>query len=313
MITIIQLEYLIAIDTYKNYAKAAEHCNVTQPTLSMQVKKLEEELGVTIFDRSRQPVVTTGVGALIIEQARISLRELQKIPLAVEQFDKTVSGRLQLGIIPTISAYLLPLFIGDFTKKYPQVHLSITEAYTHDILRMLHNDQLDLAIVATPVNDLKVIEEPLYYEEIKVYMNYGHPLMNKDSLTADDVQRDDIWMLTQGNCFRNQVMNICKNNDKNRPEKQVTYESTSLETLKKLVDSEGGIMLMPELAVLELNARQLKQVKSFVEPVPLREVGLIYVRSVSKISLIEIIKQTIMEAMPSEMLDKSRGTKVEWH
>ncbi len=313
MITVIQLEYLIAIDTYKNYAKAAEHCSVTQPTLSMQVKKLEDELGVIIFDRSRQPVITTDVGKLIIEQARISLREIQKIPLAVAQYGKTISGRLQVGIIPTISSYLLPMFIGDFSAKYPEMQLSITEAYTHDIIRMLHNDQLDVAIVATPVNDYRVIEEPVYYEEIKVYMNYGHPLMSKELLTAEDVRREDIWMLTQGNCFRNQVINICNNKDINSAEKQITYESTSLETLKKLVDSEGGIMLMPELAVLELNARQLKQVKSFVSPVPLREVGLIYVRNVSKINLIEILKQSIIEAMPQEMLDKEKGAKVEWH
>jgi LysR family hydrogen peroxide-inducible transcriptional activator len=312
MITVIQLEYLIAIDTYKNYAKAAEHCNVTQPTLSMQVKKLEEELGVTIFDRSRQPVTTTDVGKVIIEQARISLREVQKIPLVVNQYGKNVSGRLQVGIIPTISSYLLPMFIGDFSIKHPQIQLSITEAYTHDILRMLQNDQLDVAIVATPVNDFKVMEEPIYYEEIKVYMSYGHPLMNKELLVAEDVQRSDIWMLTQGNCFRNQVMNICNGNNSKLADKQITYESTSLETLKKLVDSEGGFMMMPELAVLELNARQLKQVKSFAPPVPLREVGLIYVRSVSKISLIEILKQSIIDALPPEMCRKDRGLKVEW-
>ncbi len=312
MISIIQLEYLIAIDTYKNYAKAADRCSVTQPTLSMQIKKLEEELGVVIFDRSKQPVITTDVGKVIVDQARIALREIQKINILSEEFNQTISGRLKVGIIPTISAYLLPLFIGIIAEKFPDVQLSITEAYTNELIRMLKSDLLDVAIVATPEHDEAIIEDKIYYEEIKVYTAFGHPLIQKDKLTTKDIQRDDIWMLSHGNCFRNQVINLCSQPNEVEMQKQISYESTSLETLKKLVDSEGGFMLMPELATLELNSRQIKQVKSFEQPVPLREIGLIYVRSVSKIQLIQILKEVVTQAVPSEMLNSNRGQVVEW-
>jgi LysR family transcriptional regulator, hydrogen peroxide-inducible genes activator len=309
-ISLTQLEYILAIDTYRHFAKAAEACLVTQPTLSMQLKKLEEDLKISIFDRSKQPIIPTDAGKALIEQSRIVIREAKKLEQISKQFDDSFEGSFIIGIIPTIAPYLLPYFISDFLKKYKKIKLIIQELTTEEIILKLHRDEIDAAILATPLHENNIIEEPLFYEEIKVYAHYNHPLIKMKSLEHEDIQRDDIWMLSKGNCFRNQVINICTNPI--RMNDQLKYESGSIETLKKMVEMEGGFTLLPELAVLELPAKKLNQVIEFRKPKPLREISIVYARSVVKKKFIDVLRKLITENIPEELINRKRGTVVEW-
>ena len=304
-ISLTQLEYILAIDTYRHFAKAADACLVTQPTLSMQLKKLEEELQLVIFDRSKQPIIPTDA-----EQARIILREAKKIDQIAKHYDDSFEGSLSIGIIPTLAPYLLPYFLGDFLKKYKQIKLVIQELTTEEIIFKLNKDEIDVGILATPLHENNLIEEPLFYEEIKVFAHYNHPLTKKKNLDHKDILRDDIWMLSHGNCFRSQVINICSNPIKMND--QLKYESGSIETLKKMVEMEGGFTLLPELAVLELSNKRINQIAEFKKPKPLREISLVYARSVSKKKLIDVLKKLIISNVPVELLNKKRGVVVEW-
>jgi len=279
-ISLTQLEYVLAIDNYRHFAKAADACLVTQPTLSMQLKKLEEELKMEIFDRSKYPIIPTNAGVELIKQARIILREAKKLEQIAKYYDDTYEGTLNIGIIPTIAPYLLPYFLGDFIKKFKHIKLVIQELKTEEIIFRLNKDELDVGILATPLHNTDLLEEPLFYEEIKVFAHYKHPLLKLKEIDENDIARDDIWMLSQGNCFRNQVINICSNTM--RINEQLSYESGSLETLKKMVEVEGGFTLLPELAVLELPAKKLNQIVGFKNPKPMREVSMVFARSVAK-------------------------------
>jgi|JI10StandDraft_1071094.scaffolds.fasta_scaffold99295_2 LysR family hydrogen peroxide-inducible transcriptional activator len=307
----VQLSYIIALDQYKNFAKAAEKCMVTQPTLSMQIKKMEDSLGIIIFDRSKQPIVHTEIGKIIIDQARVILREKDKIEELILMEKKTLSGSLKIAVIPTIAPYLLPLFLGKIMVQYPNLKLEIQEKKTDEIIHLLKNDEIDVGVLSTPTAESQIIEMPLYYEEIKVYSDGKHPFIKLDILAPEQLIRKDIWMLSEGNCFRNQVINLCAIRINKRYENRLNYQSGSLETLKKFVDSEGGFTLLPELAILEMPNRQMNQVKQ-LNPPAVREIGLVYVRNVAKLKWINILANIIKEAIPKEMLDKKRGKLVEW-
>lgn len=309
-ISLTQLEYVLAIDTYRHFAKAADACLVTQPTLSMQLKKLEEEFNLDIFDRSKQPIIPTDAGKKMIEQARIIVREAKKLEQIAKHYDDSFEGNLNIGIIPTLAPYLLPYFLGGFIKKYKQIKLVIYELKTEDIILKLNKDELDLGILATPLHENNLIEEPMFYEEIKVFAHYSHPLTKKKFLDHKDIEREDIWMLSQGNCFRNQIINICANQI--RVNSQLKYESSSLETLKKMVETEGGFTFLPELAILELPAKRLSQVAEFKKPKPLREISMVYARSMSKKKFIDVLKNEIIGSIPKELTNKKRGSVVEW-
>ena len=217
---------------------------------------------------------------------------------------------MTIGIIPTLAPYLLPYFLGDFIKNYKKIKLVIHELTTEEIIFKLNKDELDVAILATPLHESNIMEEPLFYEEIKIYAHYNHPLTKKKNLEHKDILRDDIWMLSKGNCFRNQVINICTNSSyKNN---HLQYESSSIETLKKMVEIEGGFTLLPELAVLELPAKKINQIAEFKKPKPLREISIVYARSVAKKKLIDVLKKIILANIPEELANKKRGTVVEW-
>jgi LysR family hydrogen peroxide-inducible transcriptional activator len=207
---------------------------------------------------------------------------------------------------------LLPQFLGKFIKKHPAVKLNIREMMTQDIIMQLKKDEIDVGILATPLHDEAIHEDPVFYEEIKVYTQYGHPLSKKKHVSPKEIQRNDLWMLSEGNCFRGQVINLCHKDLRSLEDDSLRYESGSLETLKKMVEAEGGFTLLPELAVMELSTRQLGQIVNFEAPSPLREVSLVYVRNAAKRDLIDILKKSIIEALPEEMTDKSRGVVVEW-
>lgn len=309
MITLVQLEYIIAVDTYRHFAQAADKCFVTQPTLSMQIKKLEDYLDVVIFDRSKQPIIPTKAGERIIEQARRVLAEANRITEIVDDINNKIEGDLIIGVIPSLAPYILPLFIGEFTRRYPGVNVIIKELLTNQIIDQLKKDTIDVGLLVTPLNDIAITERILLYEEIVVYHNRDHNFAGYDFMKPEDTVSPDIWLLSEGHCFRSQAVNLCSiDNEENNNNLRFRYESGSLETIKKMVESEGGFTLLPELAVSE----GMAHIKHFMQPVPLREVSLAYSRNFAKIRLLELLEQTIKESVPPKMLKPDRGDVVEW-
>ncbi len=310
MITFIQLEYITALDTYRHFATAADKCFVTQPTLSMQIKKLEEELEVVLFDRTKQPVIPTEQGKQVIAQARVVLQEAAKIENLINDLKQQVKGVLRIGLIPTVAPYLLPLFAGNFKVTYPDVELIVEEAVTEKIEKMLEQDTLDVGIVVTPLHNNQIIEHPIYYEEMLIYHHAGHPVAQQPVIKVNEIDPNEIWLLGDGHCFRNQVINFCDLKNIKTSQLPFKFEAGSIDTLMKIIDREGGYTLIPELAALEKEGS--KQIKSFDGITPLREVSLVYTRKFAKTRLIELLAESIKQSVPGKLLDRERGSVVEW-
>ncbi|MEJ8844317.1 LysR substrate-binding domain-containing protein [Lacibacter sp. H375] len=297
--TLTQLEYIVALDTHRHFAVAAEKCFVTQPTLSMQIQKLEEELGVKIFDRTKQPVIPTEVGTEIITQARVTLRESNMIKQIINDQKDTLSGELRIGIIPTLAPYLLPSLYKAVREKYPQLNLVIKESITEDVIHELKNNRLDCCIVVTPLKDPSIKEYVLFYEELFVYVSAKNVLSDKKYVLASELDPNQLWLLEEGHCFRSQILNLCelrKSSDFN-----FKYETGNIETLKRMVDKSDGITILPELAVMEFSKSQLKLVKQLKRPSPAREVSLVTHRDHIKTKLINTIKEEILNIVPVQM------------
>ena len=298
--TLDQLRYIVALDSERNFVRAAEKCFITQPALTLQIQKLEEELGVIIFDRSKKPLVPTDIGRPIIEQAKFILQETDKIRETVKEYRQDLSGELKLGIIPTLAPYLVPLFINDFLARYPHVEITITEKQTETIIAQLKNSELDAGVFVTPWNDPHIRLAPMFYETFYVYVSPEHPLFRKKYVSYTDLALDDIWLLEEGNCFRNQVINICRvAPQKDKP--AFRYESASIEALKKIVETRAGLTLIPELALSSIPESNCFMLRSFKKPVPVREVSLVTSRSYVKKRLIEKLHEQITAHIPSAM------------
>jgi len=307
--TLQQLEYIVALDTYRHFVTAAEHCFVTQPTLSMQVLKLEEEIGTLIFDRKKQPVEPTKAGTQILLKARQILREVNQLKALVSDEKESTEGLFRLGIIPTVAPYLIPLFVGEFMKEHPKTSLSIEEMKSSDIIEGLKNDTLDLGILATPLSEKQLREVPLYYEPFLLYVSEHHPLYKKKVVQSKDVNQEGLWILNQGHCFRSQVLNICK--PKNQVDKVgLHYESGSIETLKKIIDANDGYTLVPELSIT--NDQDKKLSRRFEEPQPVREISIVTHNSFTKEVLIEDLRKSILNKLPSTFKKNKRFYTVKW-
>ena len=297
-----QLEYIVALDKYCHFGKAAKACHVSQPTLSMQINKLEEELQVMIFDRSKNPLKVTAEGEVIIRQAKVALRELRKIPDLVDEMKDGPKGSLRLAVIPTMAPYLIPLFASHFAKEYPDVDLSIEAHTTEDILRLLDEDTIDVACMATPLKNDNVIERVLFYEPFSLYASQNSTLYQKEKVAESDLQLKDLWLLTEGHCFRNQVLRFCHMQRSPQGLRHgLAFESGNLETLKNMVNQSGGYTLLPELAVRQLSGENLKQVRHFLDPIPTREVSLVHSRVFLKERLIEALEKVILNSIPKEL------------
>ncbi len=312
MVSLIQLEYIVAVDTYRHFAKAAEKSFITQPTLSMQIKKMEEDLDVVIFDRSKQPVVPTLAGEKIIAQARIILEESGKLDQIAKESKDELIGELRIAVIPTISPYLLPRFSGNFRRKYPKVELKVTEMITERIEQELKNQHIDIGILVTPLNNSSIFEMPVYYEEMLVYSSQDHPYNHQQLVNVKQIKTDDIWLLTDGHCFKHQVVNLCDIDHYKNSELPFEFEGGNLDTLIKIIDKEGGYTLIPELAMYDMSKERKKQVRHFEHIVPLREVSLVYTRKYQKSRLIEEMAKEIKASVPKEVLSNDRGTLVKW-
>ncbi|MBP9680918.1 MAG: LysR family transcriptional regulator [Bacteriovorax sp.] len=299
--TITQLEYILAVEKYKHFGKAAQACAVTQPTLSMQLQKVEEELGIIIFDRSKTPILTTLEGRQVVEQAKTVLREFKKIFSIVESSKNEIRGDFRLGVIPTLAPYVIPLFAANFVKKYPEVNLKIEEFKTEEMIELLGKDELDAGLLVTPLAGESFIERVLFHEPFFVFASKDHPLLKKTKLKDRDLDINDVWLLNEGHCFRQQVLNLCKLSKDFGHHGNLEFESGNLETLKNMVLNSAGYTLLPQLAVLNLSNENKKLVREFLGPVPTREVSLVHNRLFLKEKIITALEESIIEHLPKEL------------
>ncbi len=307
-LSLVQLQYLTALDEHRHFIKAAQSCFVTQPTLSMQIKKLEEELEVKLFDRSKQPIIPTDVGVLVIEQAKRVLNETKKIENILLEYKGKIAGDLNVGIIPTISPYLMPQLISQISKRYPEVRLNVRELMTEEIISLLHKDHRDVGIVATPLEIDGMVEKPIFYERFCIYLNPSHQAYDMDQLDAKILLEDKLWLLSEGNCFRDQAVNLCALKHTAALKNSFNYESGSIETLIRIVNLEGGATVIPEWASLNLRPEEKKNIRP-VKGNTVREVSLIYSRNFAKAKLSEAFYSTLQACVPVQ-LKKNAGNPV---
>ena len=290
--TITQLQYVLAVAEHKNFTLAAEKCFVTQPTLSMQIQKVEEELKIQIFDRTKKPIQLTDIGQKIVNQAKNIVNEADRMKDIVEQQKGFIGGEFRLGIIPTIMPTLLPMFLNTFIKKFPKVKLIIEELNTDEIIVKLKNGNLDAAIAATPLSEEKLKEIVLYYEPFVAYIPEKHRISDKKEIEVSDLNLDEILLLQDGHCFRDGILNLCKNQDIVSLN-NFQIQSGSFETLIKLADEGLGLTLLPYLHTLDLKDNDRLKLKHFKDPKPAREISLIFPKTELKIQIIDALKQTI--------------------
>jgi len=296
--TLQQIEYIVALNRHRHFVKAAEECGVTQPTLSAMVQKLEDELDVKIFDRSKHPIEPTAIGEKIIRQAETTLNEMRRIQEVVDNETNSVTGTLKIGIIPTIAPYLVPDFIATFRKDYEFISLTISEMRTTNVLEQLQNGYIDLAIVSTPLDQPDMLEIPLYYEKFIAYFSPTQ-IHAEVPLNAKDMPLDDLWILQEGHCARRQIFNFCHAETSNH-----MYEAGSIDTLIKIVDKNGGYTVIPELHRPFLTENQLKNVREITSPPAVREVSILIRKDFVKERMINAVANTIKKIIPPQMLDE---------
>ena len=290
--TITQLKYVLAVAEHQNFTKAAEKCFVTQPTLSMQIQKLEDQLNIQIFDRSKKPIELTDVGRKIVFQSRNIVNEADRIQDIVDQQKGFIGGEFKLGIIPTIMPTLLPMFLKTFISRFPKVKLKIEELTTEEIIQRINDGHLDAAIASTPLQDETIKERVLYFEPFVAYIPEEHRLHNKTKIEVSDLEIDDMLLLEDGHCFRDGVINLCKA-FKNHEDDNFQLESGSIEMLVKLSNEGLGMTLLPYLHTLDIGEKEKKNLRYFNEPSPAREVSLIYHKSELKMQIIEALQTVI--------------------
>lgn len=307
--TFTQLEYIIALDRHRHFAVAAEQCFVTQPTLSMQINKLEQELGLKIFDRSKQPVLPTTAGAEIIEKARKLIADRNELLEAIQSKKDAIKGELRIGIIPTLAPYLLPLFVNSLTTRFPELKLKVSELITQTLVNYLREGRIDVGILVTPLQEAGIAEDVLFYEELVAYVSKKNSVYRKQYVLPKDIDPDKLWLLEEGHCFRSQIVNLCELRKKTKGGSHFEYEAGSIETLRRMVDLHDGITILPELATIDMSAKQQQNLRYFKAPAPMREVSMVVHRHFVKKKLIEVLKQEILKVIP-EKIKKNKKTIV---
>lgn len=298
--TIQQLEYILAVDQFRHFARAAEYCRVTQPTLSAMIQKLEEELGVKLFDRSVTPVCPTAVGEKVIRQARTVLSEAAHVKEIISEDRHSLSGTFRLAVLPTIAPYLLPRFFPQLMEKYPDLDIRVTEMKTQDIRQALLTKEVDAAIIASLLEDNALSEETLFYEQFYGYVSRKEPLFKHDVIRTSDITGERLWLLDEGHCFRDQLVRFCQMEAVKVS--QMAYRLGSMETFMHMVESGKGITFIPELAVMQLSESQKELVRPFAIPRPTRQIVLTTSKDFIRNSLLQVLKEEIRNAVPKEML-----------
>ena len=303
-----QLEYILAVDTYRHFAKAAEHCRVTQPTLSMMVQKLEDELGVKLFDRNAQPIRPTPTGKKVIEQARNALSQITRIKEIVREEERSLRGIFRLAVLPTIAPYLLPRFFQRLSEEYPELDIRVLEMKTAPTIEALRDGEVDAAIIANRPTEPFLRGEVLYYEQFLGYVARSEPAFKKDLIRTADISGERLWLLDEGHCFRDQLVRFCEM-EKVKVH-QAAYRLGSLETFMRMVENGDGITFIPELAMLQLSPEQKELTRPFAIPKPTREIVLVTRVDFIRHTITNVLIESIKKAVPKEMLTLRGGQKV---
>ena len=307
--TLQQLKYILALDKHRHFVKAAESCHVAQPTLTLQVKKLEEEVGMVLFDRSSQPLKPTPFGASFIQKASRVMGEMEELKTLVKEDRNQMEGEFRVGIIPTLAPSLLPLFISDFIAAHPNTRLVVEELQSHRIMEQLENKQLDMGIMATPLHESNLREIPLFYEPFLIFTDAKNPLLKEYTVNSKQLKPEGLWILKQGHCFRNQTLNICEF-DVSEQHRNLVMEGGTIETLKQMVRQVSGYTLIPELSYNSKNDQ--RNVRYFDEPQPVREVSIVVHKHFTKEKLITEMRKSILANTPEHFKKNTRFHKVEW-
>lgn len=303
-----QLEYILAVDQYRHFAKAAEHCHVTQPTLSMMIQKLEDELNTKIFDRSLQPVCPTPIGKKIIAQAKSVLFETQRIKEIVHEEEQSLKGVFRLAVLPTIAPYLLPRFFQQLTDKHSDLDIRVLEMKTAETLRALHKGDIDAAIIANQPTEDYLQGTLLFYEQFYGYVAPQESIFKKEMIKTADISDENLWLLDEGHCFRDQLMRFCQM--EKVKVRQAAYQLGSLETFMRMVESNNGITFIPELATLQLSDEQKKLVRPFAIPRPCREIVFVHRKDFIRHTIGNLLINSVKSNVPKETLTLQPGHKV---
>lgn len=309
--TITQLEYVVAVATYKSFVAAAEKCFVTQPTLSMQIQKLEDELGIKLFDRNKHPIAITAMGEAIVDQARTVLAECDKIGELIQVQQNNLAGKFKFAVIPTIAPYIIPGLLEHYTSVFPDVKLDVKELETHQVISALRNNEIDAALVSTPLEENGIKEYPLFYEPFVAYFSENEKALKKRLISPSDIELDRIWLLNEGHCMRNQIINLCSDQiQRLQSDRPYRYESSNVETLRKMVDRNGGFTILPELATLEFNDDQMEKIRYFEDPEPVREISLVTNSHFVRLTLLQSLMDEILKLVPEKMRVQKKNRKV---
>lgn len=307
--TVQQLQYIVAIDTHRHFARAAETSFVTQPTLSTMVRKLEEELGVVLFDRSKSPVVPTAEGAVLVEQARSVLKEVQLLKDMADASRGEHAGELRIGMIPTLAPYLLPLFLGGLLRKHPALVVTVEELTTEVITERLVHGRLDAGLLATPLGVPGLKEDPLFNERFLLYVSPEEGIRKKHYVLPSEIHPDRLWLLEEGHCLRSQVMDLCALREQGEGSGRFAYVSGSIEALMRMVDAQGGLTVVPELATVGMRPGHLARLREFRSPVPVREIGMVTYRHSAKERLLQLLRDHVLAGVAPH-LRQARAAKV---
>lgn len=314
MPTLVQLEYVLAVEKHRHFGEASKACHVTQPTLSQQLQKLEDEIGLILFDRTKKPILPTEEGRLFLEQAKAVLREQEKLMATAKQAkNKGVNGDFRLGVIPTVASELIPRFVSSFSKLYPGVELYIEELRTENILAELNSDKLDGAILATPIRNLEFHVHPLYYEPFYAYFAPGHDLLKKSEILRQDLDASEMWLLEDGHCFKDQIASYCAFPSADGAVLgNIHFQSGSLDTLLRLIRSSKGYTLIPAMMASSLKKGEKDlYVRSFKPPFPSREISMVYRRGHWKLEIIKAIEASIKTTLVGDLpLKPSKAYKI---
>jgi LysR family transcriptional regulator, hydrogen peroxide-inducible genes activator len=310
--TITQMEYIVAVEKFGSFVTAAENCNVTQPTLSMQIQKLEDEFGIKLFDRNRHPVLPTTHGVLILDQVKKVLFEVNKVKELISAKAGADHGKLNVAILPTLAPYILPKMLNEFLEKFPDVEIQIFEQTTENIIKLLKEDKLDFAIMSTPLHDKELKETPIFYEQFVAYFSDGHALLKSKSINTLDLDISELWTLNDEHCMHFQAINLCEgdNNKTSKSKPQLQYQTGTIQSLVKMVENNGGCTVLPELCIEDFYEHQLENIRYFNSPEPVREVSIVYSRYFTKNKVASAFTQLIAKHIPEKMLATKPKKKI---
>jgi LysR family transcriptional regulator, hydrogen peroxide-inducible genes activator len=294
-----QFEYILALDKYKSFSRAADACFITQATLSTMVKKLEDELDIILFDRKTQPIITTDCGKEIIAEAQKIIAHTHRLKQLASELKGKVEGELRIGVIPTVAGNLLHRILPTLLENFPYLKLSIQEITTGNIIYQLKSGELDAGILSTPIQKHELEENILYYEKLMVYGSVEQ--LNTQYVSQKDIQNEKIWLLEAGNCLTNQIVNVCALNSK-KINSHLNFQPNSFDSLLNIVDSLQGLTLIPELYYADLSEIRKNRVREFTPPYPVREISLVYNRPYAKIKLIEALTKEIKSIIAPQLM-----------